>query len=233
MKRIIDLNNNEDYFARKTFGRFLIPTVISLTGTLVAGFANTLMAGRFLGKEALSVMGILQSFTFLYSMLGCLISIGASTRAAVALGKGDHDTAAKYEWLSLVLSVVIPLVISLPCLVFFRGLFSALGGDEAAYAIGAGYGRLVIGFGFLGTLLYFPFNFLRLIGKGKYSTIAFTAMGISDIILVYAFLKAGMGLSGIAAGFILSMTIACIISMFFLFTKNHFFKMKRPLPRLL
>ena len=228
MKYFSELKNNDDYFARKTFSKFLIPTVISLGGTLVAGFANTLMAGRFLGKEALTVMGILQSFTFLYSMLGCLISIGASTRADVALGKGDQNTAAKYEWMAFFLSIVIPVLISIPCLIWFRGLFSFLGGEEAAYAIGAGYGRIVIAFGFLNTLIYFPFNFLRLIGKGRFSNIAFVMMGIIDIVLVYVFLKSGTGLTGIAVGFSFSMTAAAVISLFALFTKNRLFSMKRP-----
>ena len=225
---ITELNSSDDYYTKKTFNRFLIPTIVSLGGTLVAGFANTLLAGRLLGKEALSVMGILQSFTFLYSMLGCLISIGASTRAAVAMGKGDHDTAAKYEWMALVMSIIIPVAISLLCLINFKGVFTWLGGDEAAYAIGAGYGRIVIAFGFLNTLIYFPFNFLRLIGKGRFSTIAFGLMGPIDIILVYSFIRCGMGITGIAAGFVLSMAVASIISLYFLFTKNHVFKMKRP-----
>lgn len=228
MRFFSDLTDNDDYFARRTFSKFLIPTVISLTGTLVAGFANTLMAGRFLGKEALTVMGILQSFTFLYSMLGCLISIGASTRAAVALGKGDRDGAAKYEWMALILSIAVPVLISLPCLIWFDGLFSFLGGGQEALAIGAGYGHIVIAFGFLNTLIYFPFNFLRLIGKGRFSTIAFSIMGIMDIVLVYVFLKSGMGLTGIAAGFSLSMAVAAVISLFSLFTKNRLFSMKRP-----
>lgn len=228
MALISDQNNGDDYFTKKTFHKFLIPTVVSLGGTLVAGFANTLLAGRFLGKDALSVMGLLQSFTFLYSMLGCLISIGASTRAAVALGKGDGDTAAKYEWMALVLSFVIPMLISLACLLDFKQVFSFLGGDAEAYAAGAGYGRIVIAFGFLNTLIYFPFNFLRLIGKGRFSTFAYGSMGIIDIILVYAFLKSGMGITGIAAGYVISTAAACVISLFFLFTKNRLFKMKRP-----
>lgn len=217
-----------DYLIKHTFRRYLGPTILALLGTTFSSFGNTLLAGRFLGKDALAAMSLMSSFTFLYAMLGCLISIGAATRSSISMGCEDFETAAKYEWMSLVLSLAIPIIISVPCLIRFDALYAWLGGNEAAYAIGAGYGKLVIAFGFLNTLMYFPFNFLRLIGKGRYGMYSFGAMGIIDVILVYAFLKAGMGPVGIALGYILSMLLANVAGIYFLFTKNHLFKMKVP-----
>ncbi len=173
-------------------------------------------------------MNILSSFTFLYAMLGCLISMGAAAICSIAVGREDSKTAGRYEWLALVLSVSVPVIISALCLLNFKGLFMILGGDPESYAIGAAYGRLVIAFGFLNTLMYFPFNFLRLIGKGRYGMYSFGAMGIIDIILVYLFLKLGMGPTGVALGYIISMLAADASGMFFLIKKNRLFKMIRP-----
>lgn len=231
------MNHNDDYLIKHTFQRYLGPTVLALLGTTFSSFGNTLLAGRFLGKDALAAMSLMSSFTFLYAMLGCLISIGAATRSSISMGCEDFETAAKYEWMSLALSLAIPIIISVPCLIRFDGLYAWLGGNEAAYAIGAGYGKLVIAFGFLNTLMYFPFNFLRLIGKGKYGMYSFGAMGIIDVVLVYVFLRLGMGPVGIALGYILSMFLANAAGLYFLFTRNHLFKITMPelslMPRML
>ena len=201
---------------------------MALLGTTFSSFGNTLLAGNFLGKEVLAAMNILSSFTFLYAMLGCLISAGAATRSSIAIGRQDYETAGKYERFSLVLSLVIPIAISIPCLIFFDGLFAMLGGNADAYRIGADYGRLVIAFGFLNTFMYFPFNFLRLIGKGRYGMYSFGAMGILDVVLVYTFLRLDMGATGVALGYIISMLVANAAGLFFLIRKNNLYKMKRP-----
>ena len=219
---------NEDIFIRKTFNRFLSTTILALLGTTFSSFGNTLLAGNFLGKEVLAAMNVLSSFTFLYAMLGCLISVGAASKTSIEIGRQDYTGAGKYEWLTLVLSIAVPLAISIPCLARFKELFMLLGADERAYAIGAGYGRLVIAFGFLNTLMYFPFNYLRLIGKGRYGMYSFGAMGILDVVLVYVFLRLGMGATGVALGYIISMLAANGAGLYFLFTKNEIFKMLRP-----
>ena len=219
---------SEDVFIRRTYNRFLMPTVFALLGTTFSAFGNTILAGNILGKEVLGVMNIMSSFTFLFAMFGCLISIGAASRSSIAIGRGDYDSAGKYEWLALVLSIALPVVISLPCLLDFRGLFLLLGGDAEDYYIGASYGKLVIAFGFLNTLMYFPFNFLRMIGKGRYGMYSFGVMGILDVVLVYVFLKLGMGPAGVALGSIISMIAANAAGLYFLFSKNSLFRMIRP-----
>ena len=221
----------EDIFIRRTYRRFLTPTILALLGTTFSSFGNTLLAGNFLGKEVLAAMNILSSFTFLFAMIGCLISVGAMVRSSIAIGREDYNTAGKYEWLSLVLSVAVPLIIAIPCLIGYKGLFALLGGDEEAYVIGAVYGRLVIGFGFLNTLMYFPFNFLRMIGRGRYGMYSYGVMGILDVILVYFFLKLGMGAAGVALGYIISMAVANALGLYFLFKKNNQFSPIRPQKR--
>lgn len=176
-------------------------------------------------------MSIVSSFTFLFAMLGCLISVGAAANASIAIGKGAFVNAGRYEWLALVLSLVVPFAISIPCLIGFDKLFVMLGADAAAVRLGAVYGRIVVGCGFLNTFMYFPFNFLRLIGKGRYGMYSFGAMGILDVALVYLFLRLGMGATGVALGYIISMAAANAAGLYFLLKKNELFKMVRPKSR--
>ncbi len=219
---------NEDTFIRKTYGKFLTTTILALLGTTFSSFGNTLLAGNFLGQDVLSSMNILSSFTFLYAMIGCLISVGAASKASINVGREDYTGAGKYEYFALVLSLIVPVVISIPCLIRFDSLFGLLGADAEDMVIGASYGRLVIAFGFLNTLMYFPFNFLRLIGKGRYAMYSFGTMGILDVVLVYIFLKNGMGPVGVALGYIISMAVANVSGLYFLIRKNTLFSLVRP-----
>ncbi len=197
-----------------------MPTVIAVLGTTLSTFGNTLLAGRFLGSDALSAMNVLSSFTFLYAMIGCLISVGASSLASIAIGRRDLVTVGKYETLALVLSIVIPVVISGLCFIDYHGLILFLGADEQIYQLSISYGRIVIAFGFLNALMYFPFNFLRLDGRAKMGMISFGAMGVLDLVLVYAFLSMGMGLKGVAIGSVISMAVANIVGIGMLLSKK-------------
>lgn len=222
------MNETNDYFIKSTYKKFLTPTILALSGTTFSSFGNTLLAGYFLGKKVLSAMNILSSFTFLFAMLGCLISVGAAANASIAIGKGAFAKAGRYEWLAFVFSLSVPFVISVPCLIGFDSIFAMLGADAGVFQIGAVYGRIVVGCGFLNTFMYFPFNFLRLIGKGRYGMYSFGAMGILDVALVYLFLRLGMGVTGVALGYVLSMLAANAAGLFFLLKKNEFFRMARP-----
>ena len=68
------MSETNDYFVKKILRKYLVPTVLTLLGTTVASFANNILAGRMLGRDALTSMNIVSSFSFLFAMLGCLIS---------------------------------------------------------------------------------------------------------------------------------------------------------------
>lgn len=108
------MNETNDYFIRKTLQKYLIPTIFSILGTTTVGFINTILAGQFLGKEALTAMNLLSSFTFLFAMLGCMISIGASARASVAMGMGDENAVGAglpgVAWATVISTAVADLL---------------------------------------------------------------------------------------------------------------------------
>ena len=78
-----------------------MPTILTILGTTVVGFINSLIVGSMLDKDSLAAVNIVSSFTFLFSMLGCLISIGASLAASVEIGKDNHENAGKYMTFAL------------------------------------------------------------------------------------------------------------------------------------
>lgn len=217
-------------YVQNTLIKHEMATIVAVLGVTISTFGNTLLAGRFIGKSALAAMNILSSFTFLYAMIGCLVSVGAASKAAVALGKHDYDMAGKYEKVAFGLSIIIPTIISAICLINLRWFMSFLGFDNELYMMSVDYGKVVLVGGIFNTLMYFPFNFLRIDGRAKYSMWIFSLMGVLDLILVYVLLSLGFGLTGVAMGNVLSMMIADFIGLAFIFSKKsniHMVKLEK------
>lgn len=208
---------SNSYFINATLKKYLIPTILSILGTTATAFINSLLAGYFLGQDALAAMNVVSAFTFLFAMLGCLISIGASICASVALGREDRETADDCATAALGASILLPLLVAAPLLLFFHPFFILTGGNEALYQITRDYAGIMLSCGFLTTLTYYPFNFLRLDGRGELSTLVFTFMCVLDAALVFLALRLGMGLTGFAAATMTATGAADLLGLCFLF----------------
>ncbi len=221
---------NNNYFVNRILRKYLFPTILTILGTTLLSFANSMIVGKALGKDALAVINIVSTFTFLFAMLGCLINIGASSEASLAIGRQDYDRVKDISTYALITSIIVPMLVSVLCLVFFRQFMRFLGADERLYGISVGYAYIMIAFGFLTTLMYFVFNFLRLDGRTIYATVIFSSMTVIDIMLVLLFLKEDLELFGVGLAVVISTALADGIGMFYLFRKKdgyvHLCKLK-------
>ena len=215
------MSETNDYFIRKILRKYLVPTILTLLGTTAASFANNILAGRMLGREALTSMNIVSSFSFLFAMLGCLISIGGASCASVAIGRQDREKANACATLALVFSIAVPLLISIPLLVFFKRFFLLLGADMSLYTYCADYAHVMLLFGFLTTLMYYPFNFLRLDGRGTLATVVFGMMAVVDILLALLFHRMGLGLLGFALAVMISTGAADLAALALLYLPSR------------
>ncbi len=207
-----ELENN-NYFVKHTLRKYLAPTIISILGTTMITFVNSLLTGNMYGKEALAAMNLINPVTFIFAMFGCLISIGSSTSVSIAMGKEEDAQVGAYASLALLLSVVVPIIFSVVGIFFFRPFLGILGAQGEWYHIAAGYGRVMLLGGVFTTLMYYPFNFLRVDGRGQYSMLIFGAMGVLDVIFVLAFYRLGLGLMGVGLAVVLSTAIADAVGM--------------------
>lgn len=219
---------NNNYFINDILKKYLIPTIIVLLEVSSIAFYNTLIVGKMLGKDALAVMSLTSSFSFLYYMFGCLINIGAAIAASVALGQNDLKKVGKYERFAFISSVVIPVLISVLLLIFMEPVMTLLGADSALYEFSKVYVQITLALGFVYCLMYFPFNFLRVDGRSKTATGVFALMAVLDYVSVYVVLKAGVGLTGVGFASMISALIADVVGILFLcFGKNRQITMER------
>ena len=215
------MSESNDYFINKTLQRYLFPTILAILGTTAMPFINTMVAGQALGKQALAAMNLLSSFTFLFSMFGCLISIGASAWASFAMGKGKEREVGECETFAFVASFVLPIITSVLILLFLRPFMSLLGCNEELFAYMKNYAQIMLIFGFLTTLMYFPFNFLRLDGRATVAMVNFIIMAVMDVLLLILFMKLGWGLTGVAWATVIATAISDLIGVCVLFFGKH------------
>ena len=201
------------FFVKHTLRKYLAPTIISILGTTMITFVNSLLTGNMYGKEALAAMNLINPVTFIFAMFGCLISIGSSTSVSIAMGKEEDAQVGAYASLALLLSVVVPIIFSVVGIFFFRPFLGILGARGEWYHIAAAYGRVMLLGGVFTTLMYYPFNFLRVDGRGQYSMLIFGAMGVLDVIFVLIFYRLGLGLMGVGLAVVLSTAIADAVGM--------------------
>ncbi|MBO5246148.1 MAG: hypothetical protein J6B28_02685 [Eubacterium sp.] len=211
-----ELENN-NYFIKNTLKKYLTPTIISILGTTMITFVNSLLTGNLYGKEALAAMNIINPITFVFAMLGCSISIGGSTSASIAMGKEEDAQVSAYATLSLLLSLVIPIVFSTVGIFFFPQILELLGASGNLYILCEDYGRIILVGGVCTTFMYYPFNFLRVDGRARYSMPIFGMMGVLDFVLVLLFYQAGFGITGVALAVVISTVIADIVGAGILF----------------
>ena len=110
-----------DKFINRILRKYLIPTILTILSTTITAFINSMIVGYKIGHDALAAMNVISSFTFLFAMIGCLISIGASSAASVAIGKRDKEKVDKFTSYALVTSILIPLIISVLIMFGFDG----------------------------------------------------------------------------------------------------------------
>ena len=186
------MTGDNNYFINYVLKRYLGSTIIVLLEVSSISFYNTLIVGKMLGSEALAVMSLTSSFSFLYYMFGCLINIGAAIAASVALGQNDYQKVGKLERFAFYSSIVVPLVISLLLLMVMHPLLIAMGADESMYELSKSYVRITLLLGFVYTLMYFLFNFLRVDGRSKLATRVFALMEVLDFVSVFLVMLADL-----------------------------------------
>ena len=145
------------------------------------------------------------------------------------MGSDDRQKANEAFSMALILGVIFPLASAILIYLGLDSILDAFGCVEElkkdAYSYSVAY--LMGAFGF--TLIYLPFNFLRLLGKLRSSVCLFLGMATSNILLdIFCVKVLGMGMSGIAVGTVIPAIITSIIGIWILLRDKTGFSLTRP-----
>lgn len=205
--------------------RFAIPL---LFGNLFQQFYNivdSVIVGRYLGKNAIAAVGATGSITFLFYTLCIGLSIGAGILISQAFGAGKETETKKLIANSAYVLIAIGLIISLISASLAKPLLILLDTPKSILKDAADYMRIAC----LGTVSVAAYNWinsaLRSLGDSKtpliFLIIASVLNVLLDLLMVIVF---NMGVVGAALATVLAQTLSAIGSIVFAAVKNNYFK---------
>lgn len=109
------MNKDNEVLATEPVVRLLfklaIPTVIAQLVNLLYNMVDRVYVGRIpeVGTEALAGLGVTFPIVMLVAAFAGLAGMGGSSRAAIAMGKGESDKAEKYMGNATTLLLFFPL----------------------------------------------------------------------------------------------------------------------------
>ncbi|HBW37541.1 MATE family efflux transporter [Desulfosporosinus sp. BICA1-9] len=183
--------------------------------------------GNGIGEIGLATISIIYPLLVFALATGSLIGIGATSLAAIHLGKGELEKARSYFgqsiWYALILSLVIMILglTNVESIVTFFGASGDVIQSASAYASVFFYG---FPFVVVGCVFYF---FVRLDEQPFIGTLALTVPAVVAIIVEYILIfKLDMGIASSAISFNLCVGSWSLIGLYFLISRKTVFKMK-------
>lgn len=197
-----------------------VPLLVSFTVPLVMGnlfqmfynAADSVIVGRFVGREALAAVGTSGPLMALAILFISGMCMGAGVLTGMSYGAGDYEKLERQISSALLGGLVFSALLAAACAVFSPELLRLIRAQEEVLPIAAEYLRIV----FIGLVFTFVYNFFAstLRALGDSSTPLFFLMVsavlniLGDLFFVVVF---GWGSRGCALSTVLSEAACCFL----------------------
>ena len=198
----------------------LLPKIISFTLPLIASSilqllfnaADMVVAGRYVGANALAAIGSTSPLINLLINLFMGLSVGGNVLVARYFGSGKEKDVSETSHTAVLLSLVSGVIIAAFGFTFAPGLLELMGTPEEVLPLAVTYIRIY----FLGMPVSMLYNFgsaiLRAVGDTKRPLLYLTLAGILNIICNVTFIIAfHMGVDGVAFATVISQALSAIL----------------------
>ncbi len=206
---------------------FSVPLILSGILQLLFNAADMIVAGRFVGKNALAAIGSTSSLINLLVNVFMGLSVGGNVLVARFMGSGKARDVHETVHTSILLSVICGVSLSFIGIAFAPGLLVMMGTPEDVLPLSVLYIRIY----FAGMPMSMLYNFgaaiLRAIGDTKrplrFLTFAGIINAVCNVIFIVVF---NMGVDGVAYATILSQTISAIMTLKCLVSTEECYKLE-------
>lgn len=212
---------------KKTFYRFLLPTMISSVSLAVISLTDMAIAGHFLGKEALSAISIALPVILAINILGALLGSGAAIFISTQLGKGNKKECGEIFTNACFFALLISVIITILGNLFTREIIFLCGATDPELQINAEKYIHPILIGFV-PMVFSPIlnTFLRNDSKPNISMRIVIITGILNLVGdVYFAAVLKLGLTGIAAASVIAQTLSAVAAGIILLKKSSVFRL--------
>ena len=204
---------------------FTIPLILSGLLQLLFNAVDMIVAGRYVGKEALAAIGSTSSLINLLTNVFIGLSTAANVLVARFFGSGRENDVQETVHTSIALSFITGIIMTVLGIAVAPKLLVLMGTHESVLPMATLYTRIY----FLGMPVLMLYNFgaaiLRAIGDTKrplyYLTISGAINAICNVIFIVVF---HMGVDGVAYATVLSQAISAVLTLRCLITTDECYR---------
>ena len=219
----------------KLLAQLAIPAVVAQIINLLYNIVDRIYIGHIpgIGAAALTGVGLFAPILMLLNAFAMLVGSGGAPRAAIAMGKKDHDTAEKIVGNCFTLLTGFAVILTILFYISAPTLLKLFGASSATMSYATAYARIYI-LGSFFVLIVLGMNpFITTQGFAKISMMTTVIGAVINIILdpVFIFVL-GMGVRGAALATVLSQAVGAIWILRFLTGKKTILRLKKENMRL-
>lgn len=194
-----------------TIIKFILPLMLTGILQLIYNAADSIVVGRFEGKNALAAVSSVGSLVNLLLNMFMGLAVGTAVAVAHDYGAKDYRGVERTVHTSILVSFIGGLIVGAVGCVFSRTFLVWMQSPETVLPLSTLYLRIY----FLGTPANLVYNFgasiLRSVGDTKKPLYFLTISGIANVVLNYIFVAFfSMGVAGVALATIISQYLSAI-----------------------
>lgn len=197
--------------------KFTIPLVLGNLFQLTYNAVDSIIVGRFVGKEALAAVGICNPILTLFILFLNGLCMGASILMGNQFGAKDYDKLHRQISTTMIAGFLFSVFLSVSCIIFAHPILLIMRVDLSIMSMTTNYLRIIFA-GLIFTFMYNCFaSTLRALGDSQtplYFLITSAVVNIIGDLFFVLFL--GWGSEGCAVATVLSEALSCILCIIYI-----------------
>ena len=228
------MDQDKEFLGKEPIGKLLLklalPTVAAQLINMLYNIVDRIYIGHIpeIGADALTGVGVCMPLIMMVSAFAALVGFGGSSRASIAMGKKDNDSAEKILGNCFTTQILISFVLTAVLLIWNRDLLMAFGASENTISYGTRYMN-IYSVGTIFVQLTLGMNvFITAQGFAQTGMLSVLIGAVSNIVLDPIFIFGfNMDVQGAALATIISQALSCIWVVSFLFGKKTILKIRK------
>ena len=197
--------------------RFTIPLVLGNLFQLTYNAVDSIIVGRFVGKEAVAAVGICNPILTLFILFLNGLCLGASILMGNQFGARDYDKLHRQISTTMISGVIFSVILSVICIIFAHPILNVMRVDPSIMSMTINYLRIIFA-GLIFTFMYNCFaSTLRALGDSQsplYFLITSAVINIIGDLFFVLFLN--WGSEGCAIATVLSEALSCLLCIIYI-----------------
>ena len=193
--------------------KFSIPMFVSVIFQQMYNIADSVIAGKFAGEDALAAVGASYPITMIFMAIAVGSNIGCSVVISQLFGAKEYEIMKTAVYTTLTSSAVLSILLTVLGLIGTKGLMHMIQTPDNIFADGSLYLSIYIG-GFFFLFLYnICTGIFQSLGDSKTQLYFLIGSSVGNVILDYIFVAIfPWGVAGVAWATFIAQGIACVLA---------------------